>query len=80
MEWTKEYLLQETVAHKLHAKSSHQSEYIELEKKFFSWFMRLESGQAFVTDKLIRDKALKLDAELKLSEFKASPTWLVLLK
>ena len=80
MKWTKEYLLQETVAHKLHAKSSHQSEYTELEKKVFSWFTRLESGQAVVTNKLIREKALELGAEMKLSEFKASSTWLVLFK
>ncbi len=80
VKWAKEYLTQETVAHKLHAKPSHKSEYTELEKKLFSWFTRLESGQAVVTDKLIREKALELGAEMKLSEFKASSTWLVLFK
>ena len=80
VKWAKEYLSQETVAHKMQAKSAHQSEYSELEKKLFSWFTQLESGQAVLTDRLIREKALVFAEEMKLSEFKASPNWLVLFK
>ena len=60
MKWAKEYPSQETVAYKMQAKSesAHQSEYSELEKKLVSWFTLLESGQAVVTDRLIRERAL----------------------
>ncbi len=75
-----EYLSKETVAHKLNAKSARPSEYVELEKKLIFWFTRLESGQAVVTDNLIREKALELAAGLKHTEFKASPNWLLLFK
>ena len=80
VKWAKEYLMQETAAHKMKSKSTHQSEYTELEKKLFSWFSHLESGQAVVIAKLIREKALVFAEELKHSEFKASPNWLILFK
>ena len=50
------------------------ADYIELENKLFLWFTsRLEAGQAVVTDKLLREKALEIATELKQAEFKASP-------
>ena len=61
------------MTHKLHAKSEHKSNHIELEKKIFLWFTRLEAGQAVVTDILLREKALEVATELKQEEFKASP-------
>ena len=76
VEWAKRYLSQETVVKKLQSKSVKPSQYSELEMKLFSWFSRLESNQAVVTDKLLRERALEIARELKASDFKASPHWL----
>ena len=80
VEWAKNYLLQETVSKKLQSKSAKKCYYAELESKLFAWFTRLENSQAVVTDKLLREKALAIAAELKETEFKASQNWLLLFK
>ena len=63
VEWAKRHLSQETVVKKLQSKSVKSSQYSELEMKLFSWFSRLESNQAVVNDKLLREKALEIILE-----------------
>jgi hypothetical protein len=65
-----------TSQHVLSMKTKHAPEFLELENQFWAWFRRNETKHAAITEDLLKMKALRLSAELKLVDFRASDGWI----